>query len=156
MLTIQKLSSINSRDITSLIFEFQQNHFKKYGNYYQLIPDAKDKIQKIIKSLINKRSYSIFAAYWDKVPIGYIFLKVDKNLPIYTVEKYGYISGLYIKPKFRKKGVASELVLAAEKWFNKKKIKRIELKVNVGNDDGMNFWKKNGFKDQQIIMIKDT
>lgn len=163
MLSIQQLSASNINDGTSLIYEFQIDHFEKFGDYYQIIPNAKIKIKELLADLfnkktgqINKRDFNMFIAYSNNTPAGYIFLRIDKNIPIYTTKKYGYISGLYVNPKFRKKGVASSLLLTAEKWFKQKKVLQIELKANVGNDAGISFWKKNGFHNQQILMVKNS
>ena len=79
-----------------------------------------------------------------------------KNIPIYKIQRFGYISGLFVRPEFRKTGVAKELLKYAEKWFDGKGVKRVELKVNVGNDRATTFWKKSGFINQQILMIKES
>jgi len=153
---VEKLSEATVNDLTELIWEFQNDHADLYGTYYKLKSGAKAKIGEILGTLVRKRLTRVFLVFVDGKPTGYLFLDIKKNIPIYAVETYGYISGIYVRPQYRKLHLASKLLAEGEAWFRAMKIHRIELKVDLGNSIGQKLWAKAGYKPQQIITFKDS
>ncbi len=64
----------------------------------------------------------------------------------------GYVEGIYVKPKYRKQGVAKELVKQAEKWAKKQGCKELGSDTELSNIDSQKFHKNLGFKKADIIV----
>jgi len=78
-----------------------------------------------------------------------------KNKPQYfKASKWGHIHQLYVKPKHRKKGIAKALFKEAEKFFNKKGAKILEVEASVKNKPTKKTYKPLGLREFETIMVK--
>ena len=64
----------------------------------------------------------------------------------------GYVEGIYVKPKYRKQGVAKELIKQAEKWAKKQGCKELGSDTELSNIDSQKFHKNLGFKKADVIV----
>jgi ribosomal protein S18 acetylase RimI-like enzyme len=78
--------------------------------------------------------------------VGFINGKIEKRLPIFIEGKIGFISGIFIEEKYRRKGIGKLFINELTKWFKSKKIKNVELQVHLKNQIGLDAWEKYGFK----------
>ncbi len=68
--------------------------------------------------------------------------------------KVGFIDGIYLLPEYRKTGIALGLYEALEVWFAEQKVVSVELQVLLGNQGGIKFWEKMGYKTELQQMRK--
>jgi len=92
----------------------------------------------IRKSVKNKNCY---VALIDKIPIGYAVLE-------YTFFGYGFISMLYLKKKYRKRGIGEKLMKHLE---GKCKTQKIFTSTNKSNKPMQNMMKKMKYRKSGII-----
>ncbi|MFW6311622.1 MAG: GNAT family N-acetyltransferase, partial [Nanoarchaeota archaeon] len=59
----------------------------------------------------------------------------------------GYVEGIYVNPKYRKKGIAKELIKIAEQWSLKNGCKELGSDAELENIDSQNFHRNLGFKE---------
>ena len=69
--------------------------------------------------------------------------------------RWGVIEECYVIPSLRRQGIGSQLVFSAMKWFQSKKIGRIELSYVTKNKEGEAFWRKFGFEIFRLSLSKD-
>ncbi len=81
----------------------------------------------------------------NKRLIGFIIYSTDKTA------KTANIVTLDIHPDFRRKGLASKLLNAAEGQLNKFRTKTITLQVSVNNIPALNFYKDKGYEIHSLI-----
>lgn len=69
----------------------------------------------------------------------------------------GYIEGIYVKPEFRKSGIAGKLLSEGEKWVKEKGCKQIGSDAYLDNKGSFDFHLSVGFKDagKLVTFIKD-
>ncbi len=82
-------------------------------------------------------------------------LKKRTTLPIKPLQ-WGVIEECFVVPSLRRRGIGSQLVYGALKWFQSKQINRIELSLIAKNKEGEAFWKKFGFEKFRISLTKET
>lgn len=58
----------------------------------------------------------------------------------------GYLEGIYVDEKYRKKGYAKELLKECEKWSLDNKCNEFASDCQLDNTDSIRFHKKTGFK----------
>ncbi len=58
---------------------------------------------------------------------------------------YGYFSTLYVDPKFRRIGVATQLLLKVENWFRSLEMPKINYNTGSENSKLIDLFKKHGF-----------
>lgn len=104
--------------------------------YYQLYPEKKKKIIPIKK--FDAKNFLLVAEEGKEI-IGFIW----GNFISYGIDKFGYIEELFVKEKFRGKGIGTALVKTIIKKF--KKLKAAALFVTTDRETAK-FYKKLGFK----------
>lgn len=110
--------------------------------------------KKYAKKNFSSGKAAFFVAEEKGKLVAYSLLVIEKNIPLYKVKEFGYMSDLFVKPKFRGKGISSLLHKAALKWFKSKKIRYIEIRVHATNKKAHKIYKKWGFTDFQIRLRK--
>lgn len=144
--------------IVKLANEFLREHNAKiikknpkFKPYLKLKKESDTIFIKFLKK--NIKSGLVLIAFVNGKPAGYCLGYIKKNIPIYQLEKLGYISDLYVKKKFRGTKIASKFKDEAIKWIRKKGIKHASLAVFCGNRF-KSIYKKWGFFDYHIEMRK--
>jgi len=64
----------------------------------------------------------------------------------------GYVEGIYVKPEYRKQGVAKELIKQAEMWAEKQGCKELGSDTELKNTVSQKFHKNLGFKKDDVIV----
>lgn len=155
---IRKATKKDSILLAGLWNEFEKSQDKlrkkEIKSFEKRISNPLNLMKKDIKDILNKTNHAIFIAEVEKKPIGYIDISIKRNPSLYFIKKFGRIHYIYVKKSFRKKGVASELIKIADKWFKKKGVKDITLSVLFNNKKAYNIYKKRGYIDKSISMYK--
>ncbi len=126
---------------------------RKYNPGLEPIKKVIENYKGYLRNDIESEWRAVFIAE-DKEVIGIIVAKVYRTLIVAGYERRGYLTNLYVKPKFRRKGIGKELFNTAVAWLKKKKAKGVTLEIHSANKDKVNFYHKFGFKDFTIKMVK--
>ena len=62
----------------------------------------------------------------------------------------GYLEGIYVKPEYRKKGIAKKLVTFAKEWSAKRGCSMLGSDCELSNEDSRLFHNKIGFVEAKI------
>ena len=105
-----------------------------------------EKINQSLQESINNPKISTIVVEHDTEIVGFISGEIKKCFfPFSLIKKIGYISGCFIKEKYRKKGITNGMLKYLEKYFLEKGVKHIELNVLTLNYDSKKAWNKLGF-----------
>ena len=107
--------------------------------------DAKKQFAKYIKRCIHSKNSTVFVAEENNKLVGYSLLLIKKNIPIFTIEKLGYMADLFVKKEYRGTGISSKFKDQAKSWFKKKGVKYISIMVYPENKHAHNIYKNWGF-----------
>ena len=97
------------------------------------------------RDLRNSR-INYFIAYYDKVPAGFMKVKLDSVLKDNVGGKHLEIEKLYFLAKYQRKGLGRELISTARLLANELDIDVIWLGVIDTNASAISFYERNGFK----------
>ncbi len=117
------------------------------------IPVAKNYLKLIRKELSGKKG-GIFIAEVNDTIAGLIIMYIEKNE---FEEKEGfhlYVSDLVVLKKFRNQGIGKNLMFYAEKFAKDYNIKEVHLSVLIKNTSALQLYRKKGYKDKKIYLIK--
>jgi len=92
----------------------------------------KPKSNKFYINIIKKPDKLLLVAEEDNKLIAYLLLETHFRDPFLVGNRIGYISELYVLPKYRKKGISKKLLEQGNKWF-KKKCKVYKIKTQKRN-----------------------
>ena len=98
---------------------------------------------------------TILLTLWDKdIAIGFLYGQI-LNTPNYCYKNgLGSLELLFIKDPYRKRGLASKLILEFEKWLKSQKIYNYEVCCYNKNEAAINLYKTNGFKNLKSTFRK--
>jgi len=154
MITIRKAKLKDVKTIVDLSSEFIKYHDKVIlKNNPKLKPYLKKKknidalFRKFVIKNIRSRNGLVLIAEDGEKPIGYSLNYIKNNIPVFAIEKIGYVSDLYVDKKYRGKKVSSRFKDEVFKWLKKRGIKHVSICAYVDNHFALKVYKKWGFVD---------
>ena len=117
---------------------------KRFKIHEAISSNAEKERLKIFKKDVGSRKACILIAEDEGLPVGYT-LAITREDKGHKVGKFGYLSDIYVRKKFRGKGYGVKLLEETEFWFKKKGIKYMSLDVNVLNSGAHKLYEKFGY-----------
>ncbi len=128
-----------------------------------LIQDERQYDENINKNYIVKNYYEQFLGKEDSCLIvakdenntvlGYGFGFITDYGNVYD-SKIAQLDAVYIKPEYRKNGIARQIIQYFTEWSKKNKVLYIELKVCNDNRKAIELYEKEGFTTDKKILKK--
>lgn len=120
---------------------------------------AKNTLMEILAD-IKKKDGGFYLAVMENKVVGFIVSILEKQSPHALLGSYpaviGRITELYVNTNLRGSGIGSKLMEHAESYLKNKGCEYIWLEVFLPNQDAHNFYKKLGYEDRDVQMIKKT
>lgn len=123
--------------------------------YYRRCEGCEKGMTDFILRCMREEDKLILVAKQGAEVIGYLIAEVVVRPPCFITSEYGSIVDLAVKEGQRRKGAGEALYAEALQWMRAKGVKRLELKISVGNDGAGTFWAKQGFKEHLRTMFLD-
>lgn len=140
MVEINRASNENLDQLTDLAFALWPNN-------------EKDIIKSDFVYIIGHLSNKVLLAKSDEDYIGFIHMSIRSGfVEGANTTPVGYVEGIYVKPDFRRKGVAKELYHAGIEWLKSKKCTQIGADIGIYNDMCPDFYIGMGFKEVNRII----
>ena len=108
---------------------------------------------KSIQSTLGKLSM-IYAAYDGDKIIGFVTGIIRLSPAYLGNKKVGYLSHLYIQPKYRRSDLGKQLTQNIEVWFKEKNVDLIEVEILTHNTNSIDFFTKQGYQDDILKKTK--
>ncbi len=150
------------KDIPSVVGiwkEFMREHDKivlkkneKLRTYTPKKKNAADNYRAFITKQLKGGKGAIFIAEIGGKLAGFTLIIIKDEIPIFKIEKIGYISDLFVKKEHSGKGLGSKLMDESINWFKKNKLKHISVGLYADNENAHLFYKKKGFFDYKFEM----
>lgn len=151
------ITNADESDIKALVemtLSLQNYMEKQNSDIWPFSSEAKNHLKNEFSFLILNSSARVLKAVSSKGQI--IGMAVGKirihqhHLP----KKSGVIENLYIREKFRRRGIGKRIVYEIFKYFSEKDIDEISITYPYGNKIATEFWKKMGFHPRLITSGK--
>lgn len=114
----------------------------KSSDYHQYI------IKWINRYFDNSDALLLVSEYGDTIA-GFACAQIQ-YMPWYDLQRSGLIGPCYIKPSYRRYGIASKLVDRIEQWMVNKQIKAVDVIWDQGNLSAEKFWRTVGYSPIQV------
>jgi len=137
--------------IVKIWIEFIDFH-KEIDPFFTRRQDGHINFEKFVRYLLESEDSLVLVALDNEQVVGYSIAEIKEYPPAFLTEKHGFISDMAVKSDYRRKGAGQLLLNEVLKWFDSKKVNRIELHVTSKNKIGYSFWKKHGFRDYKHIL----
>jgi len=150
---IRKATMQDFEEVLKIKLESKQEE-RSINKELKPVEEVKEYYKGYLRNDLSRDWRAIFIAIENNKVIGLITGKIYRTLKIAGYERCGYISNLYVKEEFRKKGIAEKLVEEATAWFKRKGAVKISLEIYEINDKAVNLYHKLGFKNYSVKMKK--
>ncbi len=116
--------------------------------------DAEHRFRTWVKKCIRSPKGLVLLAEVDGAIAGYSLNQIrDKDtIPVYRIRKIGYMGDLYVKPRYRARGVGSSLKTAVLHWFRKNMVKYADIVCHVNNVRAQKIYRRWGFAEYTSTM----
>jgi len=111
--------------------------------------------EKYFKAVITKEDHCAFIALVKNKIIGYLAGGIEKTNNIRKFPEIAEIENILVLEEFRNMGIGKKLCEAFFDWCRVKNIHMVTVEAYKSNIQGINFYKKTGFKDYTIILEKE-
>lgn len=146
-----KISEARESDIpevailhNELVYYIQRETQDPYWDF-QVLPI--EDISKHLQGFIDSNDRKIYIAQDEKRIVGFIACEIIQcHLPVSSMKKVGYISGAFVIPEYRGKGIIKILEKKSLEFFKKLDMKYVELNFISNNEIARNCWEALGYK----------
>jgi ribosomal protein S18 acetylase RimI-like enzyme len=116
--------------------------------------DNKEDYFRYLKKDLKYINRGLFIAIEDGKIVGMILGQYFDPLPISKYKRKGYLSNLFIRKEFRKKGIAKKLIEKSLDWLKRNKTEHVTLEIHVDNKKVIDLYHRMGFKDYTLKLSK--
>jgi GNAT superfamily N-acetyltransferase len=116
--------------------------------------DAVANWAKYIQSKFDKPSETLFVAIRDEEIVGYVGVIVGEYPPIFTIKNFGFIEEIAVTYRYRRQGIASQLLAVAEDWLQARGIRQIRVNIDLANNSSQGFFRHHGYIDDTKTLMK--
>lgn len=152
---IREAKKPEAKRITKQLWLPLAKEMEKKSEYNELVEEID------INQSVNHRREGIreldkftYIAEDDKLK-GFISAKIKDTPPIFTRGDKMKINELYVKPEYRRKGIASKLIEAIRKVAEKENCDTLELSLDIDNEKARKTYIENGFKPVREKMVRN-
>jgi ribosomal protein S18 acetylase RimI-like enzyme len=128
-------------------------HQREHGLLTELAPEAFTQWAGGMAVVLG-RFACLYMAEEETEPVGFIAGRIRTPPPPFGPEPVGFISEVYVADACRGMGVGRDLLAAAEAWFAREGIERLELQVLAGNAAAVAAYERLGWKQELIQMVR--
>jgi GNAT superfamily N-acetyltransferase len=116
---------------------------KELADYEKLSHEVSATEKDLIKNIFGSNKYAeVLLGYYDNEPVGMALF--FHNYSTFKGKPGLYLEDLYVKPKFRGKGIGKSLLKEIIKIAYKRKCSRVEWAVLDWNQPAIDFYKRMG------------
>ncbi len=119
---------------------------------------SESEMRSFFNEAMNSDKYKVLLFLIDNKPAAFIFLSIRTDyVEGSNSSPTGYLEGIYVKPEFRKSGIAGKLLSEGEKWIKEKGCRQIGSDAYLDNKVSFDFHVSLGFKEagKLITFIKN-
>lgn len=149
---IRRIEDRDIFDVADLWYQLSLHH-EHFAKYYEVKSDSRELLIPHIKDLVLRNCIFFVAEKNEKV-IGFVSGYVVSRNPQMVVERVGKVDNIFVNVDCRSVGVGTRLLETLFEYFHSQGAKYIELSCDYANDRAFKLYKKLGFKEQKVLMLK--
>jgi aminoglycoside 6'-N-acetyltransferase I len=116
--------------------------------------ESKEDMESLFHTLYaSENDEMLIARTDDEIAVGFANISIRKEyVEGSNSSPVGYIEGIYVKPEFRKQGIAKKFIELAEEWSRRRGCTELGSDTEVENVESQKFHRKIGFNGENHIV----
>lgn len=107
------------------------------------------------KNNIENSEKLVLLAEDESIPIGYLVGGIETIGNYRNIPNMCEVDNMWVDEAYRSQGVGKQLMGMITTWAKDNGIKRMRVIASYQNEKGINFYKKEGFGEYDLILEKD-
>jgi len=149
---IQKATLKDLKKIQELCQLLVKKEYKQYDKFLNLDWTFGKQGTEYFKRVLTKKDSCVFIAIKDDKIIGYLIGRIIKGERYRILPKVAGLDSMFVMKEYQGEGIGSKLYYSLVKWCKSKKVKIMKVESSAQNKQGINFYRKNGFKDYSLTL----
>ena len=125
------------------------------GRFYPPTEENKAKWRSWVLKVHEEDEEQVLVAEADGHVVGFILFRIRTDAPLWTPHKVAIIYDLYVRPGWRRKGIATRLILRAFEVMRSRGVDHVRVTALSANEPAIRLYRKLGFKDYSITFVKE-
>jgi ribosomal protein S18 acetylase RimI-like enzyme len=123
---------------------------------YAFVPDVAEMYSGwLVERSRDPGSVFLVAANREEKVVAFLVGTVEREIPIYRIERFGFIHDLWVEPEYRNEGIGRQLVMLAIERFEQIGMKQIRLDTAGANEAARNLFAACGFRVSTTEMLAE-
>lgn len=135
--------------------QYRYHHGLDNEYYVSNSEELSEKFKQYLIKSINQKEPNILVAKIDGELVGFITFEENSESYFDTkINNFGEVIELFVKEDNRSTGIGKKLMEEVEKYFSKKGLKYVKLQSSTYNKLALDFYKRIGYQNRQILLYK--
>ncbi len=145
---VENLKEIQGLSLSQFENELKEEFDTTLNREWSFSKDGED----YFKRSIMEEDRCVFVAIIDEKIIGYLEGGISQCGSNRMLSKLAELEYMFVMEEYRSSGIGTKLYQAFVDWCKEKGAKRLRTETSAKNEDAINFYKKNGFIDYDLIL----
>ena len=110
--------------------------------------------QKFFKNSISDNDFLVIVAIIEANIVGFLIGSISETEKYRNLDKIAEIFSMFVNPEIRRQGIGNKLVKHFLQW-SKDRAKRSKVVVSAPNKRGIEFYRKAGFIEHEIVLERN-
>jgi len=128
------------------LWEMLVEQHRTYSDHFAIARDGRRKWARYLRQKFTERSTKLIVAEEKGELVGFMMCLLSPQESIFAEKATGVVSDAFVRKERRKKGVMKEMLRMALRWFDKNKMKSVQVSVAAANLEARAAWGQLGFK----------
>lgn len=127
-------------------------HHRRLTPEYPVLAGIREVITNEIRRGCAREGCRLFVAERAGALIGFLFAEIEAGPGPGGEPPPAWIHELWVEPAERKHGVAAQLLVESDAFFARHGVRRLSVRVESSNAEGLAFWSRRGFGERARIL----
>ena len=150
---LREASIEDAEEITEQLWMPLAEEMQDYSDR-EFSEDIEEKALKKRRKTLESDNAICFVAEIDEELVGLVSASIDNEDGLFKQLGTAYIHDLYVRPDYRREGLASKLMNKIENWASDNSCQYVEFSVDSPNTPAIEFYRDEGYSEIRKKMRK--
>jgi ribosomal protein S18 acetylase RimI-like enzyme len=159
--TIRLAQTQDFEPLCKLYFEFHEFHVRGVPDRLLSLGDPEtfdsSELCAALEKIVGDDDAALFVATVARQVVGLveIYLRQDEANPARVSYQYGYLQSLMVREAFRRRGIGTRLLEAAQQWAREKGATKVRLETWEFAEGPQAFYERQGYRTLRRTLVRE-